>query len=225
MLITQNTLLIEKYLKEHPDTFTELEKDYLLWYSKNWDRRREVPYFVLELYDELGILPDDRNVYNEFMDLLEEEVGVDGKNILEVGGGILPRLGERIALSQNRGSLTIYDPRLSREIESSDSFVLLRENFTRELNGDGYDLVVGLKPCDITEDIIRWAIDNKVNFMIGLCDGGLHGEPYDFYDSTEEWLHSMRYIASRGVEEQQMGKLYVKKLDGCDYNYPVIYNK
>lgn len=226
MLVSEdNTLLIENYLKEHPGVFTEYEIDYILWFSKKWNGRGEIPHFVLELYDELGILPADKNVYQEFMKLLQKEVGVDGKNVLEVAGGILPRLGERIALSQNSGSLTIYDPRLSREIEDRDSFILRRENFTRELNGDGYDLVVALKPYEATEELIRWTIDNRINFMIGLCDGGIHGEPYDFYDSTEEYLNGMKYLAARGVESQNMGKAYVKKLKNCDYDYPIIFNK
>jgi hypothetical protein len=221
---TVDSYQIEEYIKTHPTVFEDFEKNYILWFSKSLERRAEVPYYVLELFDELGILPDDENVYEDFFNFIKSIHSLDNKRIIEVAGGMLPRLSFRIRNNQDGGRVTVYDPRLASHLESDESFILKRENFNTNIDSSNTDLIIGLKPCEATEDIIRWATSNHVDFIIGLCEGGLHGEPYDYFESSEDWIRSMVYLADRLVESENMGELKIKKLRDCNYNYPIIYN-
>ena len=159
-----------------------------------------------------------------FIKLLSEIYDIKNKKILEIGGGVLPRLGKRISTVLNTGKIVVYDPRLSHYEQSTDKMRLVKDKFIRGNNINDADLMIGLMPCEAAEVIIDAAIDNNVDFVLALCEGGFHGDEYDFYDSPEEWISSMVRYADREVEYRGMGKLKVKYLDKYGSPYPVIYN-
>ncbi len=216
--------LITKYIEEHPDYYDEYERRYLLNVS--------TPLFRVftgdvtrELYDELDLIPDEYNMYLAFLDLIEEKFGIEGKNIVEVGGGIIPRLGQRIRLKQSDGTITVYDPRIGSDIVGDERLVLKREKFTNGTVIDSnVDLLIGLMPCKGAEPLVEQATKNNIDFMLWLCEGGPHGDYFDFYESDDEWLGSITTYASRRVEDQKMGKLKIKRIDELS-QYPIIYNE
>jgi hypothetical protein len=61
--------------------------------------------------------------------------------------------------------------------------------------------------------------------MLGFCEGGPHGDEFDYFEDDDEWLNSMLYLARDRIEEQGMGKMKVKYLRECNNPYPVIYNE
>lgn len=220
-----NSMLVSKFLKEHPDYYEEMEKHRINYYATHDNNGDTYTKDVMrEIYDELGIIPEEKNMYTAFIDLLEETHGYEGKNIVEVGGGILPRLGKRIHTLQHKGTITIYDPRIGKDIEGEDRFTLIREPFTRKTELDGCDLLIGLMPCKGAEPLIDQAVEKKIDFLLWLCEGGPHGDCYDYFEDEREWLGSTIYTASRGVKDSRMGKLMEKMLPQYSH-YPIIYNQ
>ena len=223
LVIAKHTLL--QYFKEHPKLFTEYEKKCILDYVHVLNSDEFIPDLIREIYDEVGIIPDKKNVYLEFLSLLRGVHSIEDKRILEVGGGTIPRLAKRIHNIQTTGSITVYDPRLSLYERDMERFHLVRKPFdSNTLVGD-YQLMVSLMPCEACEAVIRKATDCKVDFMLGFCEGGPHGDEFDYFEDEDEWLNSMLYLARDRIEEQGMGKMKVKYLKECNNPYPVIYNE
>ena len=104
--------IVINYLLENKDAFNDAEVNMILSNMNIEDTYYSIPNIVLQLYDELGILPDDINSYKAFSELVDEQFNIKDKNIVEIGGGVLPRLGKRLSLMQDRGTVTVYDPNL-----------------------------------------------------------------------------------------------------------------
>ena len=80
-------------------------------------------------------------------------------------------------------------------------------------------------PCEATQSIIENAVDKNKDFMIALCEGGPHGDEFDYFEDEKEWLKAMLYIAERGLEDNNMGDLKVLSFKKYNSPYPIIYNK
>lgn len=218
--------LVKDYLEKYPDVFTDTEQKYLLAYASSDDLEFVfVPDLVREVYDELGLLKDDENIYLGFIDLIRQNFDITDKKIVEVGGGVLPRLGERISLLQNKGSITVYDPRLSVHKQDSEKLKLVRKKFTRRQDVEGVDLLLGFMPCEAADVIVDTAVDKKIDFMVALCEGGPHGDEFDYFEDEEEWRYSLISGAKYKVKEQGMGVLKIKYMREYGNPYPVIYNE
>jgi len=214
-----------EFFKENSDAFEEYEKQRVLDYVKYGDDSSFIPDLAREIYDELGFMEDKHNIYLGFIDLLREAFPIEEAKILEVGGGILPRLGKRISELQTTGNIIIYDPRLSIYEKDTPKMKLVRSRFTKKENIGDRNLMIAFMPCEGAEPFIESATDHNTDFMLGFCEGGPHGDCYDYYEDAEEWLHSMMYLARRKVEENHMGKVKVKSLEQYGDPYPVIYNE
>ena len=218
-------LVVSKYLDEHFGDFDKYEKQAIMSYVDCigcWDEM--VPDLVREVYDELGLLADEDNIYLGFIEMLDDIFDIKDKNIVEVGGGVIPRLGKRIASRQTEGKITVYDPRLSVYERDLERMHLVRDKFTKDTDVKDVDLLIGFMPCEATHLIISSATENDIDFMIALCEGGTHGDVFDYYDSSEEWLDSTIYYAKKRVEVNNMGRVKEKKLLKYRDPYPVIYN-
>ena len=220
-------IAINNFFKKYPDIFTAYEQSQILKMVNDYGSELFGTECVREIYDELGLIPDDKNIYIGFIDIIENEFGIEGKNIVEVGGGHIPRLAKRLSEKQVNGKVKVYDPLLSKYEKSTPKLSLVRTKFVENMIVPDYtDLLVGLQPCAAAERIIEAAIQNDIDFIIALCEGGPHGEWFDFYESDDEWLCSVITRAMRGVEGKNMGKLIIEKsLEKYDDSYPVIYNK
>ncbi len=180
------------------------------------------PFVVREIYDKLGFMSDDENLYVRFAELLRQTHNLSGKRILEVGAGVYPTLGEKICTEA--GIVVAYDPRLTKKQKSTDKLKLVRRNFNKRMCLDEYDLVVSLMPCKAAEDVLDACIEQDKDFVVGLCEGGPHGDCYDFYEDDIEWRHSIMSYADSRIRRNGRGKVLTKQLDGCNYPYPIIYN-
>ena len=68
--------LVLDYLREHENVFSSLEKDLILANLNNDGSFYGIPNVCLQLYDELGILPDDINLYKEFANLVNKQFDI-----------------------------------------------------------------------------------------------------------------------------------------------------
>ena len=232
-------LKVIRFIDKHPGMYDRYEEEIIRSLAKEGLTDRNLNNdLIREVFDELGMIPDDRNLYVDFMDVLEE-VHPDYKDkvIVEIGSGILPRLGERIAEKmsektdsgeEHTGRIILFDPLIAKYKDETDRMVIKREKAKkndRTINWDGVDLLVALKPCKGAEDLINIAAEHKIDFVLGLCEGGPHGDYFDFYESDEEWLDSTMYYAKHKVEDNGMGQLVKRKINKPYYQYPIIYNK
>ena len=220
------TSQIMLFLNNNPGIFNDFERDCLINYVKsNRTHGKFVPDMVREIYDELGLLREDQDIYTGFMDLLQSEFDIRERKILEVGGGVLPRLGKRISSIQTgEGKITVYDPRLSKYVQDTDRMKLVRKRFTTTTKLGDTNFMLAFMPCEAAESFLDSAIKHRIDFMLALCEGGPHGDEFDYFESDEEWLDSMIYKAKRGVKEKQMGSLGIQYLKKYEDPYPIIYN-
>ena len=212
---------ISEFLNKKKDLYSDFEISYIK--SAMLDECYSGYFYeegIRELFDEVGFLPDDENIYIAFIDYIKNKYDINNKNIIEVGGGIFARLSRRLTLEQKNGIITVYDPRLDPEIESSDRLVLKREKFTNKTDICNTDLLVGLMPCQGAEPLLEQALTHDRDFVLWLCEGGPHGDCFDYFEDDYEWIDSMVYEAKRGLADKNK-KLKIKKLEEFS-PYPII---
>ena len=218
--------LIIDYLRENEEAFTSMEKWQILQTLDN-EYFELHNHICLQLYDELGLLDDSMNPYKAFSELVNEQFNIKDKNIIEIGGGNIPRLAKRISAMQENGTITVYDPNLyiKNEDASTSKLKLVKRRFYSILNVDKADLLIGLLPCGSSTVIVNSAVKNNKDFMIALCDSHNSLECFDEYDEDLGWPFNFIDETSKTVEENNMGKLKVKYLKEVGNNYPIIYNE
>lgn len=218
--------LIVAYLKDNPDAFNYIEKEQIINSLKYDDYRGfgKHNHICSQIYDELGLLPDSINPYKAFAELIDEIFSIKDKNIVEIGGGNIPRLAKRISKIQDTGTITVYDPSIYITDEVNSNLKLIKRRFSSMTNVSSADLLVGLLPCGSSSIIVKSAIRYNKDFMIALCDSHNTLECLDGVEEDLEWpinfIENTRCI----VEENNMGKLKVKSLNEIGDNYPIIYN-
>lgn len=210
------------YVTSHLEDYKEIETQYLIQNYGMFEYNKFVPDVLRQIYDEIGLLSDEDNLYLGFIKILEENFDIDS-NIIEVGGGVIPSLAKHIHLKQKKGSITVYDPRLSHSIKDEPGFKLKREKFTDKTKINKANIIIGLMPCEATELIIRKAAKQKINFLIGLCEGG--HQAYDDYFDDYLFEKQMKSLATREIEKNNLGELGIASLKSYSDPYPVIYNK
>lgn len=213
---------IDKFLRDHAKDYTLEEKEFIL---KNcaWGQKSSlVPDMLRQIYDELGFLDSERNIYDGFVDLLEENFDID-RNIVEIGGGKIPSLAKKIALRQMHGTITVYDDKLITTDFNLPNLSLKK----RRLQADellNADMIIGFMPCDGTQTAIDLAKRNRIDFMIALCEGSCQNEMPAFMN--DDWENSMIYEARKAVRDGHLGELKKVKMAKKYQNpYPVIYNQ
>lgn len=217
-------MLINDFLAQHRDDIDPFEYDFIKRNVThvNGQNFMYFPYVTREIFDILGLMPEDANVYSRFANLVREIHDIKGKNILEVGGGVFPTFAER--LCTQAGKVTVYDPRLTKKQPDTDKLKLVRKEFNKRMSLSEYDLVLALMPCKGAEAVLDACIEQDKDFIVGLCEGGPHGDCYDYFEDDDEWLHSTITYADIRLQRNGTGKILKKQLEGCSYPYPVIYN-
>lgn len=212
-----------KFVEAHKSSYTERELEYI---KKNCEWGIDRPFvsdLLRQIYDEAGKTDIDTNIYEGFLKLLEEHFDIN-RDIIEVGGGINPSLAKKIALRQKSGTITVYDPRLMTDIDHPDNLILKKEKFERTTPIGNTQMIIGFMPCDAIGALIDVACQNKVDFMVALCEGGMR-EEYGWLEEDDEWIGFIKYIAARGIEKGNLGTLGVASMEKYQNPYPVIYNK
>lgn len=222
----RNYELVERFMREgQQGLYDEYEVKGILNFLKHGDYpdiyHKEI---VREVLERLNLIPEEENIYNEFLREIERVHSIEGRHILEVGCGVYPHLARKIKLKQTKGTVTVYDPRLDSELTSTESLILKKEEFTRTTDIGQTDLIIGLMPCKGAEPIIDQSLDKRIDFIIWLCEGGPHGDYYDFYEDEDEWMGCIQTVARRGIEEHQMGTYGKKLIKKYSDRFPIIYN-
>ena len=211
------------FVEAHKEFYTEREYNCLMrniaWGMDNpfsWDIIRQV-------LEEVGYHENNPNIYDGFLSIIENNFDINN-DIVEIAGGIVPSLAKKIALKQKSGTVTVYDPRLITNIEKPDNLILKREQFNKDTPLGNAKLVIGFMPCDATIPMIKSAGENKTDFIVALCEGGMR-EGYGWLEEDDEWIDFVKYIAECAIEENNLGILQQASLKQYKNPYPVLYNK
>lgn len=124
------------------------------------------------LIDSADILPKQFDVYENFYNVLLEYFRID-TNILEVGCGEIPKLGNIIASHQfkiNSGSITVYDNSLKITKTKYPNLKLNKKLFTESTDIKNIDLLIGQCPCNGTRVLINKALEEKKDLFVGICN-------------------------------------------------------
>lgn len=213
---------ISKFLITHEKDYTEEEKDFILR-NYTWGIKNNLVTDILrQIYDELNLLEESQNVYNGFLDLLEENFDIN-QHIIEIGGGKIPVLGKRLALRQKKGTVTVYDDRLISTNTDIKNLHLIKRRLSPNEIITKKDMIIGFMPCEGTKTAINLAEKNKLDFMIAFCDGTCQDE--SSYIPTDDWEQMMIYEARKAVEKANLGTLEKTYMLKYQNPYPIIYNK
>ena len=192
-----------------------------------WKCRKsyDIPDIMMQIYSELDVFDEKENIYMIHLNKIKNIFDINC-NVLEVGGGMIPSFGNILAKEQlniGSGTITVYDPILCTTKPKYGNLVLKKEAFTKETNINNYNLIVGIMPCDITEEIIRRASKERKNFYIQMC-GCTHFTREQIYKlglSVEIYQKYIIDLANKLVGEVSVDKTNNKF--GIDY--PVLYKK
>ena len=212
-----------KITQEHMDKFNEFIEQNILKYPApvirfimdNFDKKIKTIEgidIVNQVYDELGFLSDENNIYISFLNIVSRYHSLDG-NILQVGGGYIPALSKHIATQQlkiGRGTITVYDSKLI--IKNYKGIILIKRNLTKKDDLSPYDSIVGLFMRDDAETIIEQAFKYNKDYSIGLC-GCVPKNPHlqKHILSTQEWYE---YIISKAERmKRKKDELYIDCLN------------
>ncbi|MBE6150334.1 MAG: hypothetical protein E7162_00755 [Firmicutes bacterium] len=130
-------------------------------------RRGENAFF--QMFSAIDGL-EGRDPYFQTMQEIEQEFGLD-RDIVEVGCGMFPSLARIIAKRQQeigKGTITAYDPELVTKVV--DGVNLVRGHFTLTTPIPKNALIIGRKPCEATEVMIKSASKNNAELFLKLCD-------------------------------------------------------
>ena len=215
---------LKRYMRKYGHLYTDNCREYIADNFMLYLDAPTAPDVLMQIYDTVGCGVKEGSFYNAHLARIQNMYGLD-RNIVEVGGGRIPSLAKLIALKQKTGTITVYDPRLIKTDNKIPNMTLKREYFTLDSPVDNNQLVMAFMPCDATEKALTAAAKNNADFLIGLCEGGPHGDEFDYFEDEEEWLGNILYTAKRLVEQHNLGDLVVTDLKEFDDPYPVIYNK
>ena len=225
MLNTKNEQLAAKaieFIEKYKDHYTQWELDFLLKNTLNMNDPR-IPDVLRQISVEVEALEEKNNMYKKFINVLEENFEID-RDILEIGGGVVPSLSKLISLKQNHGTITVYDPRLILSVPHKENVILKKEKFQLNSSIGTARMIIGFMPCDATNLIVDVACQNNLDFMIALCEGGSR-KGYEWIEEDDEWIEHVKYKASREIEYRDMGTLATVSLEEYGNPYPIIYNK
>ena len=221
---TINEIKVQRFLKENEYGYSAREIEFIRNNWRHFLSRKFHVDLLRQLYSELNLVDDKDNIYHGFMKILEENFDID-TDIIEVGGGRIPSLAKKIALKQKKGTITVYDPDLINTESPYPNMVLRKQPFTLQTPVEKDQLIIGFMPCEAAEKIIYNARNNGAHFLIALCEGGPHGDEFDYFESEDEWLFSMIYSAKDAAKKAGHDPLQITDLKEYDDPYPVIYTK
>lgn len=170
-----------EFIKKYEDNYDQLSGEYeflemsipsylLLNYKDAYYNPRGNDTILYQIFSAIGALPKEVDPYYQIMKNIEQEYGLE-RDIIEVGCGMFPALCLKIAERQKeigKGTITGYDPELVTT--SLDGVVLKKEKFTLATPLPKNALIIGQKPCEATETIIRKSSIKNLEFYIQLCE-------------------------------------------------------
>ena len=204
-----------EFLNKYENGYYQLSGDYdflemsiptylLLNYQNAYKNPRANDKVFYQIFSAIDALPQEINPYYQFMKIIEKEFGLE-RDIIDVGGGMFPALSLEIAKRQKeigKGTITCYDPELVTT--TLDGITLKKEKFTLSSSIPENALIIGQKPCEATETIIRTSSIKNLEVFVQLC-ACTHNVPREYRLSHTEtknlWYSYIQELAEDTLPE------------------------
>ena len=169
---------------------------------------------LLQILSKFGFLRLD--FYKIYLQLLNQYKLLN-TNCVEVGAGVYPRIGELAApiINKNGKELTLYDPRLSFDL---DNVKIVRDVFTKDTDISKVDTLYGLFPCDGTIPIVEKALEEDKNLLVAFCGCDHSTEKYPKW-ITDVWADDF----CMNIKEEYGDEVDIIKWPSkCDFCAPIM---
>ena len=232
----QMKILFDSFLNKYSKNYDPYVLSYIKHFFWKEMGNNVNPPELLQVYSELGIYDLNDNPYQAHLNNLRKYFDIKC-NVLDIASGAMPAFANLLAKEQLKlgsGTVTIYEPSLVIDKAKYPNMSVSVE--TVEDSGQPYGIVVsqqlmdisdfelitGILPCEVTEDILKSACMYQKLFYVAMC-GCVHFEyeiDYEYYqqyiiDTTKKYL-----------EEFNNGELVIDRLENKYYiPYPILYNK
>lgn len=177
---------IIKFLKSH-------KKDYLEYFEKDRLNKCEYGYTcdINQIYCYLNKIDIKNTEYYTFFKISKKFFDFDGKKILEIGCGKIPILSS--IYKMNNYSIEAINNKII--VKNYKKIKTIEYDLTQEIDLIKYDIIIGLRPCTITENIINTCLKYQKDFIIYLCPC-IH-QPLQnniSFNSYNDWI---QYLSNR----------------------------
>ncbi len=156
----QNDRVIE-FLRKHKNTYPE-------YFEENRLEKTKYGYTcdINQIYCYLNEVDITKTDYFRFFKIIQKYFNLKNKNLVEVGCGYIPVLSNIIKKNTNCKITAINNKIL---IKNYNDINTIETDLTQDFDFNNYDLIVGFRPCIITEKIILECFKYKKEFIIYLC--------------------------------------------------------
>ncbi len=120
---------------------------------------------VNQIYCYLKKIDIKKTEYYNFYKICCKHFELQNKKIIEVGCGYIPILAS--IFKESNYNIIAIDSKIL--ITNYKNVLTLEHDLSKKFNLSNYDLVVGFRPCNITENIIDMCDKYKKDFIIYLC--------------------------------------------------------
>lgn len=149
--------------------FLKENKEYYPEYFIN-NRLSKVKYGytcdINQIYCYLNKIPIKNTDYYKLVQIINDHFNLKNMNILEVACGYIPILSGIIKENYNTKNTAINNKILINNYKNVNT---IEFDLFKPFNLSDYDLIIGFRPCAITENIILECFYYKKDFLIYLC--------------------------------------------------------
>ena len=184
----QLTELYNEYMETYHDSFPDWILELMNNDYKDGLDGLMASCYTMQFYDEYNLMKDKFNPYLGFIEMIKHNhPDLSDKTILDVGAGIVPSIGKRLAkeakhvITIDRYMAKNNNPNnleaIEMEIESSDQLPKA-------------DLIIGFMPCEAENYLIEHASKTNTDFIFEQC-GCIHDEELRKYLSFYSSYYGM----------------------------------
>ena len=121
---------------------------------------------INQIYCHLKLKEINNTDYYEFYKVIKNNFNLNNIKILDVACGIIPILSSIIKENEKSTITAINNKMLFKNYKG----IITKEfDLTKDYDVNNYDLIIGFRPCEVTEKIIQEAMQNKKDFCLYMC--------------------------------------------------------
>jgi len=171
------------------------------YYKKAYNTPQIGESIFQQIFSGIDAIDDKYNPFRQMVLRLEEEYGLD-HDFIEVGCGLFPALAYELVkrkkeLGIEKGKITAYDDKLVTT--TLTGITLVKEKFSASTIVPSNTVLIGRRPCEATEAIVRSGAVNNLEIYIQLC-------------SCESHVPKAYRLSHKPTKEQTILEMYTEEL-------------
>ncbi len=197
-----------KYKEFYPEYFVN-KRIYKCKYGYTCD--------IDQIYCHLNLIKIYNTVYYKFYELSKIYFNINNLKLLEVACGYIPILSS--IYIKNNINITAVNKKIL--FPNYKGIKTLEFDLNKPFNLKNYDLILGIRPCTPTEQIINECYKYKKDFMIYLCPC-IHNSINNMnFSSYDNWI---KYLQKKLNHFKNYSIIFIQPKDFPD-NCPIIIGK